>query len=355
MLRKQTHPNKKYDTIFWIGKAEGPVFEDLKAKNYKIKVFNYLDGYIHCLSVAYANEAHPFALLVNEGPDPAEALKFIRAIHVCTPLRDVPCILLNEKAAVYPFRTVKQSGADDYYTGEFCTDDLLQRIGFLSETKEVKIPITQNALPAITASLPKRLFDLFASSMALLVLSPVMLLIAILIKLDSPGPVFYISKRVGTGYRIFNFFKFRSMRQDADKIMEQYMHLNQYQGKTDKSAFVKIKDDPRVTRLGKFLRDTSLDELPQLFNVFLGHMSIVGNRPLPLYEAELVTRDQWSKRFMAPAGITGLWQVTKRGQKEMSEEERIALDMTYADNKSLWYDFKIVARTFPALLQKESV
>jgi lipopolysaccharide/colanic/teichoic acid biosynthesis glycosyltransferase len=173
--------------------------------------------------------------------------------------------------------------------------------------------------------------------------------------LESKGPVFYISKRVGTGYRIFNFYKFRSMRVGADKELQKMMHLNQYSGDPKGTSFVKIDNDPRITRFGKFLRNSSLDELPQLINVLLGDMSIVGNRPLPLYEAEKITRDLWSKRFLAPAGITGLWQVTKRGKKEMSTEERIALDMQYADSYSMWFDLKIMAQTFPALLQKESV
>lgn len=144
------------------------------------------------------------------------------------------------------------------------------------------------------------------------------------------------------------------MRQDADKLMEKVMHQNQYRSASG-TTFIKIDKDPRVTTIGRFLRKSSLDELPQLFNVLKGDMSIVGNRPLPLYEAEQITRDLWSKRFLAPAGITGLWQVTRRGKKDMSAEERIALDMTYADECSFWYDFKIVAQTFPALWQKESV
>jgi lipopolysaccharide/colanic/teichoic acid biosynthesis glycosyltransferase len=108
--------------------------------------------------------------------------------------------------------------------------------------------------------------------------------------------------------------------------------------------------------VGKFIRNTSIDELPQLFNVLKGDMSIVGNRPLPLYEAELLTSDDWSARFMGPAGITGLWQVELRSKKgEMSEEERKSLDNEYSKNYSFWGDIKLIFRTIPALLQKESV
>jgi len=121
------------------------------------------------------------------------------------------------------------------------------------------------------------------------------------------------------------------------------------------SAFVKIKNDPRVTRIGGFLRNSSLDELPQLWNVFIGHMSLVGNRPLPLYEAEKLTTDKYALRFNAPAGITGLWQVEKRGKEGMSEEERLFLDNSYAMNHSFKNDLLVILKTIPALLQKENV
>ncbi|MEP6611968.1 MAG: sugar transferase, partial [Mucilaginibacter sp.] len=122
-----------------------------------------------------------------------------------------------------------------------------------------------------------------------------------------------------------------------------------------KAAFVKIKDDPRVTKLGKFLRNSSLDELPQLFNILLGDMSLVGNRPLPVYEAEMLTSNEWSMRFLGPAGLTGLWQITKRGKADMSERERKKLDNFYAQNYSFWLDWKILIRTVPAVFQKEKV
>jgi len=122
-----------------------------------------------------------------------------------------------------------------------------------------------------------------------------------------------------------------------------------------KPTFVKIENDPRVTPFGRFIRKTSIDELPQLFNVLKGDMSIVGNRPLPTYEAEVLTSDKYARRFMGPAGITGLWQVTKRGTAEMSEEERIELDIEYADRHNFWYDLGIMIRTIPAMIQKEAV
>ena len=121
------------------------------------------------------------------------------------------------------------------------------------------------------------------------------------------------------------------------------------------SAFFKLKDDPRITKVGKFIRNTSIDELPQLWNVIIGDMSIVGNRPLPLYEAEKLTTDKYALRFLAPAGITGLWQVEKRGKGEMSEDERLMLDNTYAQNHSFLNDIKLILKTIPALFQKENV
>jgi lipopolysaccharide/colanic/teichoic acid biosynthesis glycosyltransferase len=146
------------------------------------------------------------------------------------------------------------------------------------------------------------------------------------------------------------------MYPDADKRLKDLQHLNQYANNGTGPTFVKIANDPRVTKIGKFIRNSSIDELPQLFNVMKGDMSLVGNRPLPLYEAEQLTSDEWALRFLAPAGMTGLWQVTKRGKGgEMSVEERIGLDLTYAKNYSVWYDIKLILRTIPALFQKENV
>ncbi len=260
-----------------------------------------------------------------------------------------------------------------------------------SKTKIFKIPFV------------KRVFDVTFSSLALLLLSPLFLLIAILIRLESKGPVFYYSLRVGTGYRVFHFYKFRSMFTGADARLKELSHLNQYvsakketvsetknevkeicelceqagtpcqsplytdtkpvcekmylQNKAGKleASFIKIKDDPRITRVGKFIRNTSIDELPQLWNVLIGDMSIVGNRPLPLYEAEKITTDKYALRFIAPAGITGLWQVEKRGRGEMSEDERLELDNNYAKNHSFFNDIRLILKTIPALFQSENV
>ena len=249
--------------------------------------------------------------------------------------------------------------------------------------------------------IPKRVFDVLISFFALLFLSPLLLLVSLAIRLESKGPIFYKSKRVGSNYHIFDFWKFRSMYVDADKRLKEMGNLNQYASdvtdqvyqslvnaefdlqdldlsdesflvddefiipeedyvaqnrqKTD-NAFVKIEKDPRVTRVGQFIRKYSIDELPQLINILKGDMSIVGNRPLPLYEAELLTKDNSVERFIAPAGLTGLWQVQKRGDAgKLSAEERKQLDIYYAQHYSLWLDIKIIFRTFTAFIQKEDV
>jgi lipopolysaccharide/colanic/teichoic acid biosynthesis glycosyltransferase len=194
----------------------------------------------------------------------------------------------------------------------------------------------------------KRVFDVVVAAMAILLLLPLLLLIALLIKLESSGPVIYISKRAGRNYRVFDFYKFRSMRVDADKEIHTLARLNIYQGNT---TFIKIKNDPRVTRVGAILRSTSLDELPQLFNVLRGDMSLIGNRPLPLYEAQYLTTDEWALRFLAPAGMTGLWQVSKRGQDIANDHDRKHLDARYAITQSLGMDYKIFLKTFSALRQ----
>lgn len=290
---------------------------------------------------------------------------------------------------------------EDFYPLPFDFEKLMVRIRFLiyylnelRESESTVLPVRNYKIPII-----KRLFDIMVSFVALLILSPFLLLIALAIRLESKGAVVYKSKRVGTGYKIFDFYKFRSMYTGADLKLKDLSHLNQYQEEENieesepcprcaqlpegtycspvlyvggekkceywysemirlkkSSTFVKIQNDPRITLVGKFIRNTSIDELPQLINVLKGDMSIVGNRPLPLYEAELLTSDDWSARFLAPAGITGLWQVKLRGKGgKMSEEERKSLDNEYAQNYSFWSDIRLIMSTIPALFQKENV
>jgi lipopolysaccharide/colanic/teichoic acid biosynthesis glycosyltransferase len=203
----------------------------------------------------------------------------------------------------------------------------------------------------------KRALDITVAGSALLLLSPVFIVIAVLIRMESKGPIFYVSHRAGNRYRIFKFYKFRTMIPGADKLVADMMKSdnNQYDTEGAGPVFFKVTNDPRVTGLGTFLRNTSLDEIPQLLNVILGDMSLVGNRPLPLYEAATLTTDDFAGRFNAPAGITGLWQIKKRGNKDMSVKERISLDINYAEKHSVLYDMWILANTPGAMRQKNNV
>ena len=273
----------------------------------------------------------------------------------------VPMILYTHTFEATAKSTALSITADDYHYGPISAS-FLKRVEFIKKVKSYKntrgnkpyVSMTLDQVPQIKLWSMKRAFDIIVSATALLFALPVCILMAIIIKLESKGPIFYISKRAGTGYKIFNFYKFRSMRTGSDAELQKLAHLNQY-SKNNGSVFFKLKDDPRITPFGAFIRKTSLDEIPQLFNVLIGDMSLVGNRPLPLYEAEKLTKDQIAWRFLAPAGITGLWQITKRGKDNMSEDERIALDMEYAMKNSFWLDMKILFSTIPALLQKEKV
>lgn len=265
----------------------------------------------------------------------------------------ITVFLLTESNPAIVKRAMEM-GISDCYTAPIPYQDLKERLKFLNFYKTLRSQVNQlSQVPNVEYHMPisKRILDVTIAVVALIFLLPLFAIIAILIKLDSPGPIFYTSKRVGTGYKIFEFYKFRSMRIGADAEIANLKHKNQY----GEAAFFKLENDPRVTRLGAFLRNSSMDELPQLINVLKGDMSLVGNRPLPLYEAEQLTTNEWSMRFLGPAGLTGLWQITKRGKKDMSDLERKQLDNFYAKNYSLFLDIKIILKTIPALLQKEKV
>lgn len=273
-------------------------------------------------------------------------------------------------------------------------------IDFQKRRKQQKIKdLRKKGENVQTFKLPiwKRCFDILFSGMALLILSPLLIITAIAIRCESKGAIIYKSKRVGSNYQIFDFLKFRSMYTNADKHLKDFNALNQYQTndieediiweenpefdeneddivlisddfviseeayinkktQEQENAFVKLENDPRITRVGRIIRKYSIDELPQLINILKGDMSIVGNRPLPLYEAELLTSDEYIDRFMAPAGLTGLWQVEKRGDSgKMSADERKQLDIKYAKTFSFWLDMKIILKTVTAFIQKENV
>ena len=203
------------------------------------------------------------------------------------------------------------------------------------------IPLHRGEVPEMGLFF-KRVFDTAFSALVLVLLSPFLLLIAIAIKLDSPGPVFYASERIGKKGVVFRCIKFRTMVLDADKRRAEIQHMNERD-----DVLFKVANDPRVTRLGHFLRKYSIDELPQFFNVLRGDMSIVGPRP-PL-AGEVIRYDlSHLRRLDVTPGITGLWQV--QGRQDPSFDSYVSLDVAYIDNWSIWLDFKIIARTVGVVL-----
>jgi len=335
--------------------------------------------------------------------------------------KNVYIILLTHDLTKEDREVYQKCGINDTININSSVTELNKKIQFISD-REGMLFDEQNAKHKILRfKIPiwKRLFDIIFSALGIIILSPVFIITAIAIRLESKGPILFKSKRVGTNYTIFDFLKFRSMYIDAeDKLKEvakeagnQYAENQNAESEEDQkavitaplgdeaemmmmdmgmesdmmisddevmlvgddfvvaesdfnkekkeeieNAFVKIENDPRVTKVGKFIRKYSIDELPQLFNILKGDMSIVGNRPLPLYEAEKLTADASIDRFMAPAGLTGLWQVEERGKGGlMSAEERKQLDITYGQTYNFMLDMKIIFRTLTAFIQKENV
>jgi lipopolysaccharide/colanic/teichoic acid biosynthesis glycosyltransferase len=330
-------------------------------------------------------------------------------------LKNIYVVLLTAPMEKEECETYLKCGVNDTLDINATVAEMNKKIQFISDLENVFFDAqpAQHKILHFKIPLWKRIFDLIFAVLSIIVLSPVLIVTAIAIKMESEGPVLFKSKRVGTNYRVFNFLKFRSMYVDAEKRLKELSKTdNQYAGKASdtnegdtasnniqseqqmmdmeqsslmmigddqvmlvgddfvvseedfskqkeediKNAFIKIENDPRVTRVGRFIRKYSIDELPQLFNILKGDMSIVGNRPLPLYEAEKLTTDEDIDRFMAPAGLTGLWQVEERGKGgNMSAEERKLLDIKYGQTYNFLLDLKIILKTFTAFKQKENV
>jgi exopolysaccharide biosynthesis polyprenyl glycosylphosphotransferase len=190
----------------------------------------------------------------------------------------------------------------------------------------------------------KRMLDIVVSALALVILSPVLIAAAIAIKLTSAGPILFLQERIGVNKRRFKIFKFRTMVPNAEKLMPILEQHNEAKG-----PVFKIKNDPRITPIGKFLRRSSIDELPQLLNVLIGDMSLVGPRPLPVRDYEGFNEDWQRRRFSFKPGITCLWQV--KGRSSISFEQWMLLDLQYMDEWSLWLDLKILAKTVPAVFR----
>ena len=344
-----------------------------------------------------------------ERSDMATDIPTIAQLHKLYPTLYI--ILISETLSKEEKIPYLRAGTDCMISKNTSKDDLQKLFSVIIDFKEKEKARKDNQISSLTEfRLPlwKRTFDILASGSAILCLSPILILTALAIRTESNGKIVYKSKRVGSNYKIFDFYKFRSMYSDADKRLAEYQQLNQYTKniaeeefkdpssaaeisqqscsleqkqeqeqdillfsdnlstsennylktkRTERSnAFFKLENDPRITRVGHFIRKYSIDELPQLFNILKGDMSVVGNRPLPLYEAELLTSDEYVQRFMGPAGLTGLWQVEKRGGAgQMSAEERKQLDIKYAKEFSFGMDMRIIIRTFTAFIQKENV
>jgi lipopolysaccharide/colanic/teichoic acid biosynthesis glycosyltransferase len=330
--------------------------------------------------------------------------------------RNVYIILLTDNMTKEERDVYMKCGVNDTINKDASVTALNKKIQFISDRENILFDDEAPKYKILKFKIPvwKRLFDIFFSGLAIIILSPIFILTAIAIKLESKGPVLFKSKRVGTNYTIFDFLKFRSMYTDAEERLKDLSKTNnQYTEKEEEddhktitaplgeeaeqdmldmgmesemmisdeeimligddfvvaesdfnkqkeeeinNAFVKIENDPRITKVGRFIRKYSIDELPQLFNILKGDMSVVGNRPLPLYEAEKLTADTSIDRFMAPAGLTGLWQVEERGKGgNMSAEERKQLDITYGQTYNFMLDMKIIFRTLFAFVQKENV
>jgi lipopolysaccharide/colanic/teichoic acid biosynthesis glycosyltransferase len=362
---------------FTIAPAE-PLFETKKFEFFYIgKKTAIIDNLIQSFECGYAAENPEQAKtmlkrLVASGNIPAvifadaslgssQLLPFSQFLQNSKHLAQLPFILEGSALATTDIKKLhSEHFADDLVSvNEFDAVRLLQKVKFWRKIKhrisKEQQPLSEDFAPIdnTPSEFIKRIFDIFISMFMMVALSPIFLLVIIALKIESRGPVFYVSKRAGRGYNIFNFYKFRTMVTSANDKISDLSHLNLYNPlREDGPVFIKIDNDPRVTRLGAFLRKCSLDELPQLLNVFKGDMSLVGNRPLPLYEAATLTTDEWAKRFMAPAGITGLWQIKKKNKYKMTAEERINLDINYADKSNFLFDLWIMANTPSAVIQR---
>lgn len=229
---------------------------------------------------------------------------------------------------------------------EIAQDDVVAVEETIEKTKvqerEIKIVVKGGK----AYSFFKRAFDIFCSFLAIVVLFPILLIIGLLVKLTSKGPMLYVSTRIGQNGKKFKFYKFRSMKKDAEKELEKLLDQNETQGIT-----FKMKDDPRITKFGKFIRKTSLDELPQLFNILKGDMSIVGPRPCTDREYELYSEKE-KKRLLVPQGLTGEWQT--RGRSNTTFDEMVDMDLEYITIKrGFWYDIWLILLTVPAVLKSK--
>ena len=324
-----------------LNEQDGTGYFDFKTYNNSFKAYTHLEDKI---------DPKPVAIICSYEFLREEDFRFLHSLTAHESYKNIPFIVISSDGLDIPIEQALKMGIDDCYTEPVNWSNLKKRVAFLQQYKEELLNPSEN--PAdntyhYKTPFGKRAFDCIVALGIIIAFSPILLFIILAIKATSDGPVIYRSKRIGQGYCAFDFFKFRSMCVDADDKREELSHMSTREG-----AFLKIKNDPRVTKIGWIIRKTSLDELPQLLNVLRGEMSIIGNRPLPLTEAEMITKDEWAARFLAPAGITGLWQTAPGGKENLSQEDRIGLDIEYATNLSALMDAKILMRTIPAMIQK---
>ena len=215
---------------------------------------------------------------------------------------------------------------------------------YVDELQGVPVTTIQSGPADSWQLVMKRLIDIAGSAALLLAFAPLFAIVTLLIRLDSPGPIFFAQERVGFNKRRFRMLKFRTMVDGSDQQQHMLEHLNEVEG-----PVFKIKNDPRITRLGQFLRRFSIDELPQLINVFRGEMSFVGPRPLPVRDVARIDAQWHKRRFSIKPGITCLWQVS--GRSNIGFNEWVRLDLDYIDKWSLGLDILILLRTIPAVFK----
>lgn len=357
----QVESKEAKPAILYLGDRNLQYIKEFENKGYTL-VQTLKAKALHTLMERWSpdKDGMPLAIIVDDQFLPTLLLENLRELRRSYPFDGVPVFAFAKRKDKIALSAINSLQIDDYEPYPVKPDQLKAKVDVYHTLKKAGIStwgisaereFNLDEKNAVWAH--KRLFDILVASFSLLLASPILLLTILAIKLESKGPAFYFSRRAGRNYKVFRFYKLRSMYPDADKrLAELKKEQNQY---TDGDQFVKIKNDPRITKVGRFIRSTSIDEIPQLINVIKGDMSIVGNRPLPLYEAEQLTVDDHAERFLAPAGITGLWQCLKRGKDEMSSEERILLDRIYVRKNSFLFDIKLIFMTIPALLQKEDV
>ncbi|UZS00111.1 sugar transferase [Chondrinema litorale] len=299
----------------------------------------------------------PYVIFCDANISESELLDLSSFVKDYLDIYYIPLFFFAKKGNINLIRKSSRLKADDLFFEDEDFGNIKYRIESVKRIKNMGkslIHIDDSKKKQIFTISFKRLLDITIAGVLLFILSPLFLIIAIAIKLETRGTVLYTSYRAGFHYKVFNLYKFRTMFSGADKLMNNISAKENIYKEKD-TPFIKLINDSRITKVGAFLRNTSLDELPQLLNIINGDMSLVGNRPLPLYEAEKLMKDESVRRFLAPAGLTGLWQVKKRGKNDMSARERIKLDVFYAKKKSIMMDFWILSKTIPAMIQQEDV